>query len=156
MLDMITLMPSPSAKGRSTLFNHFIDMRTTVNLSISCRNGKFQQKHVFSTWNGQINGCSHVYKMIELGKATFKGNRISEKSPLRYTLMFLQFLPKEKTPMTAYLVVSMLWVTGLVWSYLAGTRGRKRVDCAETIAQVKTKTRAMICTLRFILLNWTN
>ena len=30
-------------KGRSILFNHFIDMRTTVDLSI------FQQKHVFST-----------------------------------------------------------------------------------------------------------
>ena len=25
----------------------------------------FQQKHVFSTWNGQNNGCSHVYKMID-------------------------------------------------------------------------------------------
>ena len=25
----------------------------------------FQQKHVISTWNGQINGYSHVYKMIE-------------------------------------------------------------------------------------------
>ena len=40
-----------SIKGRSILFNHFIDIRTTVNLSIS---------FVFSTWNGQINGCSHV------------------------------------------------------------------------------------------------
>ena len=57
-------------KGRSILFNHFIDMRTTVNLSISCRKNVFfveifQQKHVFSTRNGQINGCSYVYKMME-------------------------------------------------------------------------------------------
>ena len=29
------------AKGRSILFNHFIDMRTTVNLSISCRKNVF-------------------------------------------------------------------------------------------------------------------
>ena len=28
-------------KGRSILFNHFIDMRTTVNLSISCRKKRF-------------------------------------------------------------------------------------------------------------------
>ena len=42
---------SVDVKGRSILFNHFIDMRTTVNLSIS--------------WNGQTNGCSHVYKMIK-------------------------------------------------------------------------------------------
>ena len=32
---------SNSAKGRSILFNHFIDMRTTVNLSISCRKNVF-------------------------------------------------------------------------------------------------------------------
>ena len=45
-------------KGRSILFNYFIDMRTTLSLSISCKKtvfvGKFQQKHVFSTWNGQM------------------------------------------------------------------------------------------------------
>ena len=28
-------------KGRSILFNHFIDMRTTVSLSISCRKNTF-------------------------------------------------------------------------------------------------------------------
>ena len=42
------------SKGRSILFNHFIDMRTTVILSISCRKKcvfvrKFQQQHVLST-----------------------------------------------------------------------------------------------------------
>ena len=57
-------------EGGSILFNRFIDMRTTVNLSISCRKKRvfveiLQQRHVFSTWNGQINGSSHVYKMIE-------------------------------------------------------------------------------------------
>ena len=31
----------PIAKGRSILFNHFIDMRTTVTLSISCRKKGF-------------------------------------------------------------------------------------------------------------------
>ena len=38
-------------KGRSILFNHFIDMRTTVNLSISCRKNvfllKFSNKNTF-------------------------------------------------------------------------------------------------------------
>jgi hypothetical protein len=61
------------SKGCSILFNHFIDMRTTVSLSISCRKNleNFQQKHVFSTWNGQTNDCSHVYKMIEQDWTTF-------------------------------------------------------------------------------------
>ena len=40
-----------STKGRSILFNHFIDMRTTVNLSISCRINvfllKFSNKNTF-------------------------------------------------------------------------------------------------------------
>ena len=60
-------------KGRSILFNHFIEMRRTVNLSISCRKKTcfcwhfptktrflFSNKNMFfSTWNGQINGYSH-------------------------------------------------------------------------------------------------
>ena len=43
----------PQAEGHLFLFNHFIDMRTTVSLSILCRKNVFfqifQQKHVFST-----------------------------------------------------------------------------------------------------------
>ena len=39
-------------KGRSILFNHFIDMRTTVicpfHVENKCFFGKFQQKHVIS------------------------------------------------------------------------------------------------------------
>ena len=40
-----------SAKGHLFLFNHFIDMRTTVSLSISCRKNvfllKFSNKNTF-------------------------------------------------------------------------------------------------------------
>ena len=69
-------------KGRSILFNHFIDMRTTINLSISCRKNVFllniscrkdvffcwkffQQKHVFSTWNVNKN-TSFLHEMDKL------------------------------------------------------------------------------------------
>ena len=43
-----------NAKGCLSLFHHFIDIRTAVNLSISCRKnvffvGKVQQRHVFSS-----------------------------------------------------------------------------------------------------------
>jgi hypothetical protein len=42
---------SGNTKGRSILFNHFIDMRTTLNLSISCRKNvfllKFSNKNTF-------------------------------------------------------------------------------------------------------------
>ena len=38
----------PGVKGRSILFNHFIDMRTTINLSISCRKNVFLLKTTFS------------------------------------------------------------------------------------------------------------
>ena len=57
-----------------------------------------------------------------------------------------------------YFVVSMgfSFFIGLVGSNLSGAGGRKWVDCAEIIEQVKTKTVTTICTLRFILLNWTN
>ena len=45
------LFSATSTKGRSILFNHFIDMRTTVNLSISCRKNlfllKFSNKNTF-------------------------------------------------------------------------------------------------------------
>ena len=34
-------MDVPSPKSGSIFFNHFIDMRTTVNLSISCRKNVF-------------------------------------------------------------------------------------------------------------------
>ena len=34
--------------------------------------GKFQQKHVFSTWNGLTNGWSHVYKLINLVWTNFR------------------------------------------------------------------------------------
>ena len=48
-----------STKGCSTLFNHFIDMRTTVNLSISCRKNvffvrKFQLMTTLLTQNGHV------------------------------------------------------------------------------------------------------
>ena len=59
MLIMATIMarhtpvkaPDFCSKGSSILFDHFIDMRTTVNLSISCRKNvfllKFSNKNTF-------------------------------------------------------------------------------------------------------------
>ena len=43
-------------KGRSILFNHFIDIRTTIICS-------FHVEKTCFCW--KINGCSHVYKVIE-------------------------------------------------------------------------------------------
>ena len=50
---------------------------------VSRRFGKysFQQKHVFSTWNGQTNGCSHVYEMINLVWTTFTWFKDSYSCP---------------------------------------------------------------------------
>ena len=35
----------------------------------------FQQKHIFSKWNGHTNGCSDVYKIINLVWTTFSKGR---------------------------------------------------------------------------------
>ena len=58
--------------GICTLTNNDYKKRKTVFISLKNiyllpieMDEIFQQKHVFSTWNGQINGCSHVYKIIE-------------------------------------------------------------------------------------------
>ena len=37
----------------------------------TCFCWKISTNHVFSTWNGQINVCSYVYRMMEEGKTTF-------------------------------------------------------------------------------------
>ena len=59
IIDLLT-------KGCLSLFHHSINMRTAMNLSISCRNNVFLlERHVVSTRNGQINGCFHVYRMME-------------------------------------------------------------------------------------------
>ena len=39
--DSSNISQKRSIEGRSILFNHFIDMRTTANLSISCRKNVF-------------------------------------------------------------------------------------------------------------------
>ena len=81
-------------KGHLFLFNHFIDMRTTVNLSISCRKNvfllKFSNKNTFfSTWNGLTNGWSHVYKMINLVWTNF--NRLLTQSQKHRIFFFVYF-----------------------------------------------------------------
>ena len=42
------------SKGRSILFNHFIDMRTTDNLSISCRKNKLMVVLISIKWLNKI------------------------------------------------------------------------------------------------------
>ena len=47
-------------------------LNTYIHVEKTCFVGKFQQKHVFSTWNGLTNGWYHVYKMINLVWTNFK------------------------------------------------------------------------------------
>ena len=47
----------------------------------------FQQKHVFSTWNGLTNGWSHVYKMINLVWTNFSVQRaLSSETTFQFFL----------------------------------------------------------------------
>ena len=61
-------------KGRSILFNHFKDMRTTVNLSISCR------KNVFLLEN--FNILRHTTIADHINKSKHFITAILEKSRL--------------------------------------------------------------------------
>ena len=46
-------------KGRSILFNHFIDMRTTLNLSISCR----KNEYLLENFNKNTFFLHEMYKL---------------------------------------------------------------------------------------------
>ena len=70
-------------KGHLFLFNHFIDMRTTVSLSISCRKNVFLLK--FSNKN-----MSFLHEMDKLTVAL-----MSIKRPLERIFILKQF--KEDT-----------------------------------------------------------
>ena len=70
MLSGIQIKKKSSSTGRLSLFNHFIDMRTTVILSISCGKNMFLlenfNKNTFFIHDmDKLKGCSHVYIMIE-------------------------------------------------------------------------------------------
>ena len=97
-------------------------MRPTISVFVEI----FQQKHVFSTWNGLTNCWSHVYKMINLVWTSFSDLKNSANSrPSNFKSLsrsLRQFFPKvgqnkfgKKIPISVFYLKKSWEPLNLLW-----------------------------------------